>query len=186
MSLYSWSVKLTTRQYFTTNPKTIHYNKSLYYQNYFEPTNFAKNRTTGKCFFFFKWESISWRRHNLTPALKLLENFLLFVNKQDLVLHCLLKKKSLRVKSSGLQSLLDVLTTQLSYGQISPGTTICALNSPRNWRGRRSWLKSTINSNKNSLEVLSWHYICFSAFYKEKKIENFAEFDFDRVWKCVN
>ena len=52
MSLYSWSVKLTTRQYFTTNPKTIHYNKSLYYQNYFEPTNFAKNRTTGKCFFF--------------------------------------------------------------------------------------------------------------------------------------
>ena len=42
--------------------------------------------------FFFKRESISWRRHNLTPALKLLENFLLFVNKQDLVLHCLLKK----------------------------------------------------------------------------------------------
>lgn len=82
-------------------------------------------------FFFFKWESISWRRHNLTPALKLLENFLLFVNKQDLVLHCLLKKKSLRVKSSGLQSLLDVLTTQLSYGHISPGTTICALLIPQ-------------------------------------------------------
>ena len=134
MSLYSWSVKLTTRQYFTTNPKTIHYNKSLYYQNYFEPTNFAKNRT-GKCFFssffFFKWDSISRRRHNLTPALKLLENFLLFVNKTDLVLHCLLKKKSLWVKSSGLQSLLDVLTTQLSYGQISPATTICALLIPQ-------------------------------------------------------
>ena len=84
--------------------------------------------------FFFKWESISWRGQNadiITPALKLLENFLLFVNKQDLVLHCLLKKKSLRVKSSGLQSLLDVLTTQLSYGHISPGTTICALLIPQ-------------------------------------------------------
>lgn len=137
-------------------------------------------------FFFFKRESISWRRHNLTPALKLLENFLLFVNKQDLVLHCLLKKKSLRVKSSGLQSLLDVLTTQLLRANFSRYNNLCSLNSPRNWRGRRSWLKSTINSNKNSLEVLSWYYICFSAFYKEKKIENFAEFDFDRFWKCVN
>ena len=131
MSLYSWSVKLNTRQYFTTNPETIHYNKSLYYQNYFEPTNFAMNRTTGKCFFFFKWESISWRRHNLTPALKLLENFLLFVNKTRLSTALFAKKKSLRVKSSGLQSFLDVLTTQLSYGQISPGTTFWGLLIPQ-------------------------------------------------------
>lgn len=109
--------------------------------------------------------------------MKLLENFLLFVNKQDLVLHCLLKKKSLRVKSSGLQSLLDVLTTQLSYGQISPGTTICAFLIPQG---------IDEEGGPDSLEVLSWYYICFSAFYKGKKIENFAEFDFDRFWKCVN
>lgn len=134
MSLYSWSVKLTTRQYFTTNPKTIHYNKSLYYQTILNQQTLLRTERENVfflLFFFFKWDSISRRRHNLIPALKLLENFLLFVNKTDLVLHCLLKKKSLWVKSSGLQSLLDVLTTQLSYGQISPATTICALLIPQ-------------------------------------------------------
>lgn len=81
--------------------------------------------------FFFKWESISWRRYNLTPALKLLENFLLFVNKTRLSTALFAKKKSLLVKSSGLQSFLDVLTTQLSYGQISPGTTFWGLLIPQ-------------------------------------------------------
>lgn len=180
MSLYSWSVKLTTRQYFTINPKTIHYNKSLYYQNYFEPTNFANK-------LFLKWESISWRRHNLTPALKLLENFLLFVNKTRLSTAVFAKKKV----SAGHMFWLAIAPwctyyTTLLRANFSRYNNLCSLNSPRNWRGRRFWLKSTINSNKNSLEVLSWYYICFSTFYKEKKIENFAEFDFGRVWKCVN
>ena len=64
----------------------------------------------------------------------------------------------------------DVLTTQLSYGQISPATTICALLIPQ---GIDEEGGSDLNqtSNKNSLEVLSWYYICFSAFYKEKRLK---------------